>query len=261
MVLISVLWTLLLRGSELAEAAGAGGGGGAGGGTPVPYVGRCMTSFCRDGWVRSMQIGDEYCDMYCMTPFCGWDSPDGTFENSDCFVDCSYSGCDTALLGDGNCDSGKSYSACNTYYCAFDKGDCSYCADGCVKLMLRDGKVQTACENPQCNYDGGDAGYCASGCTQALLANNVCDVDCLTEECGYDKPACKEVTEGSHCFEVMIGDHECDNECNIAAANWDGGDCNCALGCDNEMQHNNVCDNECANQACNWDNHVCVRVM
>ena len=259
MVLISVLWTLLLQGSELAEAAGTTGG--TGGGTPVPYVGRCLTSFCRNGWVRSIQIGDEYCDLHCMTPFCGWDSPDGTFDNSDCLVDCSYSGCDLGLLGDGNCDSSKSYSACNVYQCGFDMGDCSYCADGCVKLMLGDGKIQTACDNPQCNFDGGDTGWCASGCTKALLANSVCDLSCLTEECGYDQPACKEVSNASLCFEVMVGNHACDYYCNIAAANWDGGDCNCATGCDNDKRSNNVCDTECANQACSWDSFKCVRVM
>ena len=253
MALVTLLWTLL----RTTESAGTGGPGGTGG-TYTPYVGRCMTSFCRDGWVGTRQIGDGVCDWYCMTPFCGWDSEDGIFETSDCKWNCIYTGCETSLLGDRNCDSRTFHSECNTYECGFDMGDCSYCADGCVRVMLGDLKPQAACDNSQCNFDGGDMGWCASGCTQAMTLNSVCDLACLTEECKYDMPACQPVVVNSTCFTVMVGNGQCNSECYIQEANWDGGDCNCAPGCTYEKLHNTLCDVECASAACQWDDHKCV---
>lgn len=252
MVLLSLLIVLLSK-----QASGQG----AGLPTASTYVGRCMNSFCPTSWVSTTQIGDDYCDFYCMTPFCGYDSPDGTFENSDCYWSCADQGCDVSLLGNGSCESGTSYAACNNYNCGYDMGDCSYCADGCVKQMLHDGKQQTACDNSMCNFDGGDTGYCASKCSLAMLSNTACDSACLTAECNYDRPACVEVSPNTLCFQSMIGNGQCNQECNIAVASWDGGDCFCSPGCYDYMLGDGTCNNECATKECSYDEKDCVRTM
>jgi hypothetical protein len=62
----------------------------------------CMSDYC---WLFN---GDEYCDLPCMNQLCDFDSATPSDNQaSDCYYDCIDIRCQSSLLGDGVCDSGK----------------------------------------------------------------------------------------------------------------------------------------------------------
>lgn len=82
---------------------------------------------------------------------CNFDTEVGSSAQSDCINLCEDTGCDTSLLGNSECN-----SECNNDECAWDFGDCAYCAQGCTEVMLGDGMCDDECYQPACGYDSGD---------------------------------------------------------------------------------------------------------
>ena len=69
----------------------------------------CPEAFCSSEWVGDMQIGNGECNSSCMRSDCQFDSA-GVVEDSDCWEECSALGCNTELLGNGQCDRPVSYT-------------------------------------------------------------------------------------------------------------------------------------------------------
>jgi len=73
-------------------------------------------------------------------------------------------------------------------------------------------------------------GECAPGCPDDYIGDNYCDQACNVAACNYDDGDCSsaqtsETQCAPGCPDYYIGDGYCDDECNVAACNYDGGDC------------------------------------
>jgi hypothetical protein len=64
---------------------------------------------------------------------------------------------------------------------------------------------------------------CAPGCFDSLLGDGECDDDCNVSACDYDDGDCEDCAPG--CFDFMLGDGECNDECNYPECNFDDFDC------------------------------------
>jgi hypothetical protein len=112
---------------------------------------------------------------------------------------------------------------------------------------------------------------CASGCPDFLLGNDRCNQACLTLECGYlflkiplngficyypswDGGDCNCAQD---CTPNLVGDGNCDPDCNYASCDWDGKDCYCAIGCDPTLIDNGVCNVACNVADCGYDGSDC----
>ena len=118
----------------------------------------CSSYICPDASVPSKQRQNTVCDLNCMTEMCAFDSV--TPQTSPCLSLCDVP-CQVSVLGDGKCDSGTCYAECSTQECAWDYGDCGFCAQDCTDYlgfqdMLGDGVCQPACDYESCEFDAGD---------------------------------------------------------------------------------------------------------
>jgi hypothetical protein len=149
--------------------------------------------------------------------------------------DCA-SGCRSSMQGNGSCD-----SACNVAACNYDSGDCNNrCTDGTRRC---NGATLERCTNGQWAF----AENCTSGCS-----NNACNAPSGggSEECS---PGCRP---------DWPGDGECDSACNVAACDYDSGDCSsgggdCNSGCPASWRGDGGCDSACNVAACNFDDGDC----
>jgi hypothetical protein len=85
----------------------------------------------------------------------------------------------------------------------------------CEVTKYSDGTCNPECNYAECDYDGGD-------CDEAL-----CDVSTVVvagSTYGL-APDSTKVGQVGKCFAKMIGDGRCDDACNTASCNMDGGDC------------------------------------
>ena len=217
----------------------------------------CSEIFCPLAWVRSTQRGDGFCDLSCNTALCGFDGGQN-FNQSDCYQACTATASLTESLGNSECDLDWASEVC-----AWDAGDCGYCAEGCktyagLESELGNGECEEACNTAVCGFDGGDCvtsrqGYCNSGCFQPMLEDEVCQMECLVETCQYNQASCEASLCAPGCYPELQGDGECQPECYSKACSWDLSDCDCAPNCLVDMLGNGFCDSACYVETCAWD--------
>jgi hypothetical protein len=68
-------------------------------------------------------------------------------------------------------------------------------------------------------------GQCAPGCINDWIGDNECDEACDVAACNYDDGDCAIPNCAPGCFNNYIGDGECNSACNVSACNYDDGDC------------------------------------
>ena len=209
-------------------------------------------------------LGDHICDLSCNIPLCCYDyltdaNSDcllitGFDSNSDCYTLCLYH-CDPSLLNNGVCD-----SQCNTRECAWDQGDCGYCAPGCTLDLLTNGICDPVCENALCMLDNYACGLCAPGCFAENLNSAVCIPECWVTSC--------EMVENNPCFtssapvcsRSLLVNGYCDEECNSPLYAYDMGACLCEEGCNLGLTYNEAClglDDPCASSNCGFKSGKC----
>lgn len=93
-------------------------------------------------------------------------------------------------------------------------------------------------------YTSWEVPECSEFCNYSMLGNDVCDAKCNNPQCGYDFGDCDSIPTvemsmqekvmelsqkdeecNEHCPHYLIGDHRCNEECNIAECGFDAGDC------------------------------------
>lgn len=84
-----------------------------------------------------------------------------------------------------------------------------------------------------------------------MLENQICDHACYNHECGYDNNACN-----GECYEWMLGNGICEDQCNTADRNYDMWDCTCSHGCSPDMQFNDICEEDCYKFECGRENRL-----
>jgi predicted outer membrane repeat protein len=90
-----------------------------------------------------------------------------------------------------------------------------------------------------------------------MVENEVCDQECYNLACNYDNSYCED-----RCYEFMLGNGLCEEQCNKEEYQYDHWDCTCAPGCVQEMQMNGICDPQCYTESCNFDNdETCKHVL
>lgn len=88
------------------------------------------------------------------------------------------------------------------------------CALGCPNHWKGDADCDEECNVASCDFDGGDCVADSSDALEALdVANNSTNSSVVEEACN------------ARCPGHRIGDQDCDEECNTASCDWDGGDC------------------------------------
>lgn len=83
------------------------------------------------------------------------------FERQKTYACCEKNKKQCENLGNGFCDKDL-----NTEECAWDYGDCEYCAPGCFISMINDGKCDIECYNFLCSYDNKD-------CQDSFVEKNI----------------------------------------------------------------------------------------
>ncbi|MFA5366797.1 MAG: trypsin-like peptidase domain-containing protein [Dehalococcoidia bacterium] len=112
---------------------------------------------------------------------------------------------------------------------------------------LRDGRL--AC------YQGSvptstPGSYCAVGCPYYWIGDGYCDSACNVAACNYDGGDCSTSYCATGCPWSWVGDGYCDSACNVAACNYDEGDCTSQVGwCSDYCMWAWVGDGECDNWA------------
>lgn len=103
---------------------------------------------------------------------------------------------------------------------------------------------------------------CSPGCPDNWIGDGACDNACNNAACDDDGGDCDPPSDCSPgCPAGWIGDGYCDDACNNAACNHDGGDCapgpECSPGCPDNWIGDGYCDDACNNAACNHDGGDC----
>ena len=217
----------------------------------------CDTETC-----PSFLIRDNYCDEYCMIPKCNYDSPYysvdkySAFMHSDCYSECD---CSQEKLMNGMCD-----PECNNYECAYDLGDCGYCASGCFIDDLESHECKYECFNNACSeYENNQCNkVCEIGCSiENDLYADTCKEECSVGNCiYYSKSTCNTKQCAPYCKIKQIGNGACDGACNNAECEYDRGDCECSSGCNDtsgECLTNDTYTDPCDTQACDYKNGKC----
>eukprot|EP00979_Chaetoceros_neogracilis_P002784 scaffold454_cov146-Chaetoceros_neogracile.AAC.2 len=178
-----------------------------------------------------------------------YNTPECKYDNGDCDLFNSYPNCDIPdpdQLDDGTCNTTSPY---NSILCGFDGGDCvddvneRQCSG--IKSVniteLGDGKCNARNNNQACGWDGKDclefnAKYPVCGVTyKDIDPERVGDGKCDNFG-GYNSLACG--NDGSDCSNFnlqypqcegenlnVIGDGNCDPECDNVECGFDGYDC------------------------------------
>lgn len=98
----------------------------------------------------------------------------------------------------------------------------------CAISMRGDGHCDPVCMSPLFNFDGltGKSDcedLCPPSCTAAMLGNSQCDAECDQWRCSWDSSSCPQCSQD--CALEMLGNGNCDASCNTEACNWDAGEC------------------------------------
>mmetsp|Transcript_20355 Transcript_20355/g.38063 ORF Transcript_20355/g.38063 Transcript_20355/m.38063 type:complete len:193 (-) Transcript_20355:185-763(-) len=156
-----------------------------------------------------------------------------------------------------NLDTSKQVS--QPYLPYFETGECIYtCLQTCPYALLEDGTCNEECNSPECAYDLGDCGYCAPGCFLAMLSNKVCDDACKVEACDFDITDCG---CSSSCPSNLWNNSVCDQDCNSEGCDYDNWKCACSVNCSPGMLGNGSCDTSCKTLACSYDQGDCVALI
>ena len=153
---------------------------------------------------------------------CGPKLGDGFCDDECNFPDCAYDGGDC-------CKVGADKSRCTDCLC---KGD-TQCPPICVELK-GEGTCDDICNTLNCEYDGGD---CCGGNVQCGPMSSDCQ--CLDPSFTTAVPATTTISTTSTttsqeegpctCNDIptynKVGDGNCDDDCNVAECEYDGGDC------------------------------------
>eukprot|EP00727_Mastigamoeba_balamuthi_P014777 m51a1_g9925 putative peptidase c14 (1275) ;mRNA; f:497-6537 len=217
--------------------------------------------------------GNGMCNMLCYTEACGWD--DGDCDNKTCEAECT-----PEVLANNACD-----VQCATVACDYDNSACrGLCNDKCLQAMVNDSHCDAACFNVRCNYDGDDCAsrWCSPSCPDVLVGNGQCNPECynyshscalLCDEGSINNSVCNAACnvaacdyDGGDCSREYsctaapssLGNGRCTAYYNTSGCNYDGGDCLfCAPRCSVSMANNSRCDYACYNEQCNWDGGLC----
>lgn len=203
--------------------------------------------------------------------------------------------CMSAMLSDGTCD-----EACNVEACGFDGGDCDGASGTSPDDVVEAGSLpQASTREPAASMPIlGDSPskaeapetstlpdfLCAPGCVERWIGDGDCDEKCNTEACRFDNGDCIDTSGAAEaaisettalemlgsddaecapgCLIRNVGDLFCDEDCNNAQCNSDGGDCEeeCSWNCLDRWLGDGFCDDECNNAECNYDRGDCVGV-
>jgi len=130
-------------------------------------------------------IGDKYCDLIA----CGRECDAADCQQADTSAEC-FQTCRPQDLYNDRCDKG-----CATLACNFDGGLCPVSCDAaCGNKITLDKCSKPQCDVPMCRYD---IGRCRDNANVAVRCSPACEVS-------------------------MLGDGQCNPECNNAACKWDG---------------------------------------
>ena len=181
------------------------------------------------------------------------------------------------MIGNGFCNDETNNAEGN-----YDGGDCcgtgvntDLCSDcKCYKVpcsagivlhpMVGDGLCNDEANHPECNYDGGD-------CCGACVVKQYCsDCECLSGD----------YAGNGVLKSPSIGDGICHDENNIAACEFDGGDCcgtsvntehctecicdhqsMCNAGMPHPMVNDGICNHEVNISECNFDGNDCCKLF
>lgn len=110
-----------------------------------------------------------------------------------------------------------------------------------------------------------ESNICSEGCLEGWQGDGICDEACNVAACNFDSGDCDDLPEplcNEGCYQGWSGDGFCDDACNVAACNFDEGDCagHCSEGCLPGWSGDEICDTACFNEACNWDGGDCGEV-
>ena len=166
-----------------------------------------------------------------------------TINYNDILIDCRH----TSMVGDGYCN-----DEANIPECEYDGGDCcgpcivtDYCFEceclntfnydfglsSTINPLIRNGFCNDETNNENCFFDGGD---CCGPCVVKL--------HCSECQCLSDETICNPI------FYRFLRDGKCHDLLNIAACNFDGGDC-CGPNVDRRF---------CTECACLNENYSCL---
>ncbi|OMJ71850.1 hypothetical protein SteCoe_29840 [Stentor coeruleus] len=257
----------------------------------TPLYGSDCYSSCLYSNCLFEKLGDGSCDEDCNRYECGWDFGDCGYCADGCTLDkltnsvcdpscnneaCRYDNNDCGWcakncflqdLSDGLCQ-----ESCNIEACLWDNYSCvtSLCAPKCPDILLNNGECNYFdCLTAACKYDGNDC-TCSPGCTYNQLftetecikdSNGVIIDPCATSDCDFKWNLCGNCNKG--CFDNMIGDDNCNIECNVENCNYDLGDCGCAPGCEtmysltSGFKYAGGCKLECMAFMCGYNSGDC----
>lgn len=226
----------------------------------TPLYGSDCYSSCLYSNCLFEKLGDGVCDEVCNIYECGWDFGDcgycangctlDNLTNSVCDSNCNNEACRYDNNGCGWCtnncfledlNDNLCQESCNNEACSWDNYSCitAFCAPNCPDVLINNNECNyLECFTEACKYDDYDC-TCSPGCTyNQLYTETNCSKDsngtiidsCATADCYYKNFLCGDCNKG--CFENMIGNGECNSECNVESCDYDLGDCGCAPGCE-----------------------------
>ena len=154
---------------------------------------------------RSLQSSSSICDQY--ADYIG----DGKCHSITNIAECGFDGGDCCEASCNHTDCGIHWD----YYC-MDPSINQYAPNCTVNFQqIGDGLCHAEPNNEECGFDGGDC----------------CESTCVGEKCGQWGYNCKDPAAICEANKDLIGDGKCHTITNIAACNYDGGDC-CEESCD-----------------------------
>ena len=213
--------------------------------------------YCNTACTEAMLM-NEVCDSQCQDYLC-------LYDNKVC--ETCAPGCTMAMVFDDNCQ-----SDCNNYNCYWDSYKChsTFCSYWCTPVIAADTtKCNGYCNNSNCNYNN-DQCSCSPGCNKGVLAESTCRVDasgiiddpCATLECDFKNNLCGYCASG--CYEIMLGDGDCQAVCNNEDCSYDLGDCSCSPGCGSKFDPDaevfsftDGCNVDCLVAACLYNYGAC----
>ena len=90
---------------------------------------------------------------------------------------------------------------------------------------------------------------CAEGCEWKMIGDGNCQADCNVTACFWDRGDCARSADAGHCKADCkpdwISDGYCDDACFNEKCGWDGGDCGGDVGCADDCMPKSIGDGEC----------------